>query len=106
MCIERLAYHGCGHTERQYFNQHCHCALIVGPIEQTNDSCARRCGAITPTKSAAQAMLTPPETPPPTEKQATTTGNMSTIADDAVGGAQEDGTLHAALWGQDRKRYS
>ncbi len=104
MCISLLAQHNCGHTERVYFNQHCQCALIVGPILEADQSCTSRCARSTPTKPAVQLPMTPPETP------SSAVGSISVLEEvepeQDPGGRKntgQDETLHEALWGHDRR---
>lgn len=43
MCMASLVEYQCGHAERHYYNQHCSCALLVGPAIQVNAVCGKRC---------------------------------------------------------------
>jgi len=81
MCISRLTQHCCGHAERAYFNRHCQCALIVGPIVDAVEPCANRCANSTPMKPAAQLPMTPPETPSSAEGLATVKGGTEAEQD-------------------------
>jgi hypothetical protein len=44
MCIKRLIQYACGHAEKEFYNRHCWCALIVGPIVGCRERCGRVCG--------------------------------------------------------------
>ncbi|KAK5687958.1 hypothetical protein LTR17_026619 [Elasticomyces elasticus] len=101
MCIARLTNHACGHAEKTYYNQHCKCALIVGPIVEASDRCPSRCAIVTPKKSLPQLPLTPPETPAhncvPAREDPTGVEKRSNYEE-----ASQDDTLYAALWGNSR----
>ncbi len=104
MCISHLTEHKYGHAEIAYFNQHCQCALIVGSIIEANKPCASRCASSTPTKPAAQLPITPPDTPFTAEISAFVEGAAEPEQDrDRRQDTDQDETLHAALWGHDRR---
>jgi hypothetical protein len=44
MCIKRLIQYACGHAEKEFYNQHCWCALIVGQVVGSRERCRRVCG--------------------------------------------------------------
>jgi hypothetical protein len=44
MCIKRLIQYACGHAEKEFYNRHCCCALIVGPVVECRKRCGRICG--------------------------------------------------------------
>jgi hypothetical protein len=44
MRIKRLIRYACGHAEKEFFNRHCWCALIVGPVVGCRGRCGRVCG--------------------------------------------------------------
>lgn len=40
MCVAYLVEYACGDAEKQYMNQHCTCALVVGKVKLSSSFCS------------------------------------------------------------------
>lgn len=103
MCIEHYVEHpDCGHAENHYYNKHCKCPLIVGPVEQADGPCLG-CRTV-PGSDPTAVPLTIPDVLPPTppEAEADVAALLHQREEEQSGGTirQTDNTLYDALWGR------